>query len=40
LATTPGRDFGVHEPGRYLRFSTANAMAQLRTTIERLEQAR
>jgi aspartate/methionine/tyrosine aminotransferase len=40
LATTPGRDFGVHEPGRYLRFSTANAMDQLRTTIERLEQAR
>jgi aspartate/methionine/tyrosine aminotransferase len=40
LATTPGRDFGVHEPGRYLRFSTANAMDQLKTTIERLEQAR
>jgi aspartate/methionine/tyrosine aminotransferase len=40
LVTTPGRDFGVHEPGRYLRFSTANAMAQLRATIERLEQVR
>ena len=40
LATTPGRDFGVQEPGRYLRFSTANAMGQLRTTIERLEQVR
>ncbi|MEY4506825.1 MAG: Aspartate aminotransferase [Pseudomonadota bacterium] len=40
LATTPGRDFGVHEPGRYLRWSTANAMDQLRTTIERLEHTR
>jgi aspartate/methionine/tyrosine aminotransferase len=40
LATTPGRDFAVHEPGRYLRFSTANAMDQLKTTIQRLEQAR
>ncbi len=39
LATTPGRDFGTAEPGRYLRFSTANAMAQLQEAIARLEQA-
>ncbi|MCW5654089.1 pyridoxal phosphate-dependent aminotransferase [Hydrogenophaga sp.] len=39
LATTPGRDFGVAEPGRYLRFSTANAMAQLQEAVTRLEQA-
>jgi len=39
LATTPGRDFGFAEPGRYLRFSTANSMAQLREAVQRLEQA-
>lgn len=39
LATTPGRDFGHAEPGRYLRFSTANSMAQLQEAIDRLEQA-
>ncbi len=39
LATTPGRDFGQAEPGHYLRFSTANAMAQLREAVHRLEQA-
>lgn len=39
LAATPGRDFGVAEPGRYLRFSTANSMAQLQEAIARLEAA-
>ena len=39
LATTPGRDFGVAEPGHYLRFSTANAMSQLREAVARLEAA-
>jgi len=39
LAATPGRDFGSAEPGRYLRFSTANSMAQLREAIARLETA-
>jgi aspartate/methionine/tyrosine aminotransferase len=39
LATTPGRDFGQAEPGRYLRFSTANSMAQLQEAVARLEQA-
>jgi len=39
LATTPGRDFGSAEPWRYLRFSTANAMAQLHEAVNRLEQA-
>jgi aspartate/methionine/tyrosine aminotransferase len=39
LATTPGRDFGTAESGRYLRFSTANSMAQLQEAVARLEQA-
>jgi aspartate/methionine/tyrosine aminotransferase len=39
LATTPGRDFGSADPGRYLRFSTANSMAQLREAVVRLEAA-
>jgi len=39
LAATPGRDFGSADPGRYLRFSTANSMAQLREAVARLEQA-
>ena len=36
ISTTPGRDFGTHEPQRYLRFSTANSMAQLQEAIARL----
>ncbi|MEX1165635.1 MAG: pyridoxal phosphate-dependent aminotransferase [Hydrogenophaga sp.] len=39
LATTPGRDFGHSEPGRYLRFSYANSMAQLQEAVKRLEAA-
>jgi len=39
IAATPGRDFGSAEPWRYLRFSTASSMPQLREAIERLEQA-
>ncbi|MEZ5607331.1 MAG: pyridoxal phosphate-dependent aminotransferase [Burkholderiaceae bacterium] len=37
LAVTPGRDFGHADTARYIRFSTANSMAQLRTAIERLK---
>jgi len=37
LAATPGRDFGTHDPARYLRFSTANSMAQLQESVARLE---
>ena len=36
LAATPGRDFGWAEPQRYIRFSTANAMAQLEEAVDRL----
>lgn len=36
LAITPGRDFGTHDPARYVRFSTANSMAQLQESVERL----
>lgn len=39
LATTPGRDFAQSEPGRWLRFSTANALPQLQEAIARLEAA-
>ncbi len=39
LATTPGRDFGLADPGRYLRFSTANALPQLQEAVHRLEAA-
>ena len=38
LAVTPGRDFGAAEPHRYVRFSTANSMAQLQEAVRRLEQ--
>ena len=37
LAVTPGRDFGTAQPARFIRFSTANAMDQLKTAISRLE---
>ncbi|OJX35813.1 MAG: aminotransferase [Burkholderiales bacterium 68-12] len=36
LAITPGRDFGTHDPARYVRFSTANSMAQLQESVARL----
>jgi len=38
LAVTPGRDFGTADPQRYIRFSTANSMAQLQEAVRRLEQ--
>ncbi len=37
VAITPGRDFGQFETARFVRFSTANSMAELRTAIERLK---
>jgi aspartate/methionine/tyrosine aminotransferase len=36
VAVTPGRDFGQAEPQRYVRFSTANSMAQLQEAAARL----
>jgi aspartate/methionine/tyrosine aminotransferase len=36
LAVTPGRDFGLAEPGKYLRFSTARSMTELHQAVERL----
>ncbi len=36
VAITPGRDFGKFETERFVRFSTANSMAELKTAIERL----
>ena len=37
LAVTPGRDFGAMAPEQYVRFSTANSMAQLKEAVARLE---
>ena len=37
VALTPGRDFGTFETARFVRFSTANSMAELQTAIERLK---
>ncbi|MGV3572724.1 MAG: pyridoxal phosphate-dependent aminotransferase [Ramlibacter sp.] len=37
VAVTPGRDFGHAETGRFVRFSTANAMAQLQEAAARLK---
>ena len=37
LAVTPGRDFGGFETQRFVRFSTANALPQLREAVARLQ---
>ena len=37
VAVTPGRDFGVHEPENYVRFSTASSMTDLHTAAKRLQ---
>lgn len=37
VAITPGRDFGDDQTARFVRFSTANSMAQLETAIARLK---
>jgi aspartate/methionine/tyrosine aminotransferase len=36
VAVTPGRDFGSAQAHRFVRFSTANAMAQLQEAAARL----
>ncbi len=38
LAITPGRDFGTADTSRFVRFSTANSMAQLQEAVARLGQ--
>ena len=37
VAVTPGRDFGHAETSHFIRFSTANSMAQLHSAIDRLK---
>ncbi|MES2973314.1 MAG: pyridoxal phosphate-dependent aminotransferase [Pseudomonadota bacterium] len=37
VAVTPGRDFGTAETHRFIRFSTANSMAQLQESAARLK---
>jgi aspartate/methionine/tyrosine aminotransferase len=37
VAVTPGRDFGHAETSRFIRFSTANSMAQLQEAAARLQ---
>jgi aspartate/methionine/tyrosine aminotransferase len=39
LAVTPGRDFGVADTSRFVRFSTASSMAQLQAAVGRLKSA-
>jgi len=36
VAVTPGRDFGHADTAKFIRFSTANAMPQLREAVSRL----
>ncbi|MDD5028100.1 MAG: aminotransferase, partial [Rhodoferax sp.] len=36
VAVTPGRDFGHAETAHFVRFSSANSMAQLQTAMDRL----
>ncbi len=38
LAMTPGRDFGRHEPARYVRLSYASSMENLQQAVSRLRQ--
>jgi aspartate/methionine/tyrosine aminotransferase len=38
IAATPGRDFGVHDNDRHIRFSTANSTEQLQQAAARLRQ--
>ena len=37
VAITPGRDFGTDQTARFVRFSTANSMAELQIAIARLK---
>jgi len=37
VAVTPGRDFGVHAPENFIRFSTASSLTDLHTAAKRLE---
>lgn len=40
VALTPGRDFGRHDPQRWMRLSFASSMAQLDEALRRLERLR
>jgi len=37
VAVTPGRDFGIADPERFVRFSTASSMAHLEEAVARLK---
>ena len=37
VAITPGRDFGTHAPGDYVRFSTASSLQDLQTAAKRIQ---
>jgi aspartate/methionine/tyrosine aminotransferase len=38
VAITPGKDFGVHAPADFVRFSTASSLSDLNTAAQRLRQ--
>ena len=37
VAVTPGRDFGFHAPGDFVRFSTASSLHDLQTAAKRIQ---
>jgi aspartate/methionine/tyrosine aminotransferase len=37
VAVTPGRDFGTHAPGDFVRFSTASSLQDLNTAAQRIQ---
>ena len=40
VAVTPGRDFGIADTARFIRFSTASSMQQLQVAVDRLRAMR
>ncbi len=36
VAITPGRDFGLHDPDRWLRISYATSLEQMQQAVERM----
>ncbi len=37
VAITPGEDFGLHAPGRHVRFAYTTSLDQLREGVQRIE---
>jgi aspartate/methionine/tyrosine aminotransferase len=39
VAMTPGRDFGVNHPGRYMRIAYTQSIARLEEAVDRIRRA-